>query len=170
LPLGAESSWLTTYYRHNLDGSYSDAAACGNEAASERTMVHKLTVESVAYWAREYHVDGFRFDLVGVLDLRIMLAVRVALDEIDPSLFMYGEGWTAGPSSLPQAERAVKANVGKLDRVAAFGDELRDGVKASCITLQGVAFLPVSDEFLRTKGGSHNSYNLPDSVNLEQFR
>ncbi|MBT9392032.1 type I pullulanase [Hymenobacter sp. NST-14] len=243
------------YYRHRPDGSLSDAAACGNEVASERPMVRKLIVESVAYWAREYHADGFRFDLMGVLDLRTMRAVRVALDEVDHSLFVYGEGWTAGASPVSETQRAVKANVGRLDRVAAFSDELRDGVKghyarhrepgfasgqpgleesvkfgivaatrhpqldyarvnysrapwasapAQCInyvachddmvlwdkllaavpgaaeeerirmdvlsntivfTSQGVPFLPIGDEFLRTKNGSHNSYNLPDSVN-----
>ncbi|UOQ78906.1 type I pullulanase [Hymenobacter sp. 5516J-16] len=243
------------YYRHNPDGSLSDAAACGNEIASERPMVRKLIVESVVYWAREYHVDGFRFDLMGILDLRTMRALRVALDQIDHSIFLYGEGWTARPSPLPEAERALKANVGKLDRIAAFGDELRDGVKGgvsrpadpgfvggqpgqeesvkfgivgatqhpqldynkvnyakapwattpaqainyvAChddrllwdeltvgnpgaseaelikldllsntivFTSQGVPFLPIGDEFLRTKGGSHNSYNQPDSVN-----
>ncbi|UOQ73066.1 type I pullulanase [Hymenobacter cellulosilyticus] len=243
------------YYRQKPDGSYSDATACGNEVASERPMVRKLIVESVAYWAREYHVDGFRFDLMGVLDLRTMRAVRVALDEIDHSIFIYGEGWTAGASPLPETERAVKANVPKLDRIAAFGDELRDAVKGhyarqneagfasgqlgleesvkfgivaatqhpqldyskvnyskapwanepsqainyvAChddrvlwdkltvanpgaseeelikmdvlsntivFTSQGIPFLPVGDEFLRTKGGSHNSYNQPDNVN-----
>ncbi|MDO7845587.1 type I pullulanase [Hymenobacter sp. M29] len=243
------------YYRHNADGTLSNATACGNEVASERPMVRKLIVESVAYWAREYHADGFRFDLMGVLDLETMRAVRVALDQQDHSILMYGEGWTAGPSPLPDAQRALKANMGKIDRIAAFGDELRDGVKGhyarqtepgfasgqpgleesvkfgivgatqhpqldyskvnyskapwasspaqainyvAChddmvlwdklavstpnaseaqrlkmdllsntivFTSQGIPFLPVGDEFLRTKGRSHNSYNLPDSVN-----
>lgn len=243
------------YYRHTPDGQLSNATACGNEVASERPMVRKLIVESVAYWAREYHADGFRFDLMGVLDLETMRAVRVALDQQDHSILLYGEGWTAGPSPLPEARRAVKANLAKLDRVAAFGDELRDGVKghyadqkqpgfasgqpgleesvkfgivgtvshpqldyakvnyskapwagspaqsinyvachddmvlfdklraanpgaseadlikmdllsaAIVFTSQGLPFLPLGDEFLRTKGGAHNSYNLPDSVN-----
>ena len=243
------------YYRHNPDGTRANASACGNEVASERPMVRKLIVESVAYWAREYHADGFRFDLMGVLDSETMRAVRVALDLQDHSILVYGEGWAAGPSPLPEARRAVKANVGRLVRIAAFGDELRDGVKghyarhtepgfasgqpgleesvkfgivaatphpqldyakvnysktpwatspaqainyvachddlvlwdklrvanpgaseaelirmdllsnAIVFTAQGIPFLPVGDEFLRTKGGSSNSYNLPDSVN-----
>ena len=243
------------YYRHNPDGTLSNATACGNEVASERPMVRKLIVESVAYWAHEYHADGFRFDLMGVLDIETMRAVRVALDQQDHSIFLYGEGWTAGPSPLPEARRAVKANMARLPRIAAFGDELRDGVKGhyarqaepgfasgqpgleesvkfgivaatphaqldyakvnysqapwatdpgqalnyvAChddrvlwdklavanpgaseaeliqmdllsnvivFTAQGVPFLPVGDEFLRTKGGASNSYNLPDSVN-----
>jgi pullulanase len=243
------------YFRHNADGSYSNATACGNEVASERPMVRKLIVDCVSYWARQYHVDGFRFDLMGVLDLETMRAVRVALDQQDHSIFIYGEGWAAGPSPLSEAQRAVKANVARLPRIAAFGDELRDGVKGhyahqaeggfaggqpgleeslkfgivaatphlqidytkvnyskapwagqpgqaisyvSChddrilwdklvvshptlseadlikldvlsntivFTSQGIPFLPIGDEFLRTKKGASNSYNLPDSIN-----
>jgi pullulanase len=243
------------YFRHEANGQLANATACGNEVASERPMVRKLIVDAVSYWAREYHVDGFRFDLMGVLDLETMRAVRVALDQQDHSIFVYGEGWAAGPSPLPESQRAVKANVAQLPRIAAFGDELRDGVKghyahqaeagfvgaqpgleesvkfgivaatphpqldyakvnyskapwasqpgqalnyvachddrvlwdkltvanptateaeliqmdALCNTIvftsQGVPFLPIGDEFLRTKKGASNSYNLPDSVN-----
>lgn len=243
------------YFRHQADGSLSNATACGNEIASERPMVRKLIVDAVSYWAREYHVDGFRFDLMGVLDLETMRAVRVALDQQDHSIFVYGEGWAAGPSPLPEAQRAVKANLARLPRIAAFGDELRDGVKghyahpaeagfvggqpglaesvkfgivaatqhsqldyakvnysrapwaatpaqainyvachddhvlwdkltiahpkateaelirmdALCNTIvftsQGIPFLPIGDEFLRTKKGASNSYNLPDNIN-----
>jgi len=243
------------YFRHQADGSLANATACGNEIASERPMVRKLIVEAVSYWASHYHVDGFRFDLMGVLDLETMRAVRVALDQQDNSIFVYGEGWAAGPSPLPEAQRAVKANLPHLPRIAAFGDELRDGVKghyarqaeagfvggqpgleesvkfgivaatqhpqldyqqvnyskapwasqpaqainyvachddrvlwdklniahpaaseealikldALCTTIiftsQGVPFLPIGDEFLRTKKGAANSYNLPDSLN-----
>ena len=243
------------YFRHNADGSLSNATACGNEVASERPMVRKLIVEATAWWASHYHVDGFRFDLMGVLDLETMRAVRVALDQQDHSILVYGEGWTAGASPLPEAQRAVKANMPRLSRVAAFGDELRDGVKGhyahqaeagfvggrpgleesvkfgivgavqhpqldyakvnyshapwanqpgqaisyvAChddrvlwdklrvanptasedelirmdalsntivFTSQGIPFLPLGDDFLRTKKGSANSYNLPDSIN-----
>ena len=243
------------YFRHNADGTLSNATACGNEIASERPMVRKLIVEATSHWARAYHVDGFRFDLMGVLDLETMRAVRVALDQQNHRIFMYGEGWAAGPSPLPEALRAVKANLPHLDRVAAFGDELRDGVKGhyahqaaagfvggqpgleesvkfgivgatqhpqldyqkvnyskapwasqpgqaityvAChddrtlwdklkianpiasedelirmdvlsntivFTSQGVPFLSIGDDFLRTKKGSANSYNLPDSIN-----
>ena len=243
------------FFRHNADGSLSNATACGNEIASERPMARKFIVEAVSYWAREYHVDGFRFDLMGVLDSETMRSVRVALDQQDHSILVYGEGWAAGPSPLPEAQRAVKANVARLPRIAAFGDELRDGVKghyarqaeagfvggqqgleesvkfgivaatrhpqldyakvnystgpwaaspaqalnyvachddrvlwdklrvahptaseeelirmdALCNTIvftsQGVPFLPIGDEFLRTKKGASNSYNLPDNIN-----
>ncbi|MEJ7664864.1 MAG: hypothetical protein WKG07_37800 [Hymenobacter sp.] len=117
------------YFRHNADGSLSNATACGNEVASERPMVRKLIVDAVSHWARAYHVDGFRFDLMGVLDVATMRAVRVALDQQDHGILVYGEGWAAGPSPLPESQRAVKANVARLPRIAAFGDELRDGVK-----------------------------------------
>lgn len=96
------------FYRHNPDGSYSDAAHCGNETASEREMVRRYIVESVKYWAKEFHVDGFRFDLMGIHDLETMNQVRKALDEIDPTIFIYGEGWTAGPSPYPEEKRALK--------------------------------------------------------------
>lgn len=119
------------YYRQNEDGSYSDAAACGNEVASERPMVRKMIVESVKYWAEEYHVDGFRFDLMGILDIETMNEVRRVLDEVDPSIIVYGEGWTAGSSPLPDEKRALKQNVPQLDRIAAFSDEIRDGLKGN---------------------------------------
>ena len=117
------------YYRQREDGSYADATGCGNETASERPMMRKFIVESVAYWAREYHLDGFRFDLMGVHDITTMNAVSDTLKKIDPSIFVYGEGWTAGASPLDEAERAVKKNTYQLKRIAAFGDEMRDGIK-----------------------------------------
>lgn len=122
------------YYRKNPDGSFSDAAACGNETASERAMMRKYIVESVKYWAKEYHMDGFRFDLMGIHDIETMNAVTQALHEIDPTIFVYGEGWTAGASPLPQEEQALKANTPKLEAVAAFSDDIRDGIKGSVFT------------------------------------
>lgn len=119
------------YYRQNSDGSYSNASACGNELATERTMVRKFIVESVKFWAREYHIDGFRFDLMGIIDIETMKEVRKALDDIDPTLFIYGEGWTAGSSAYAESKRALKSSIKQLPGIAAFGDELRDGVKGS---------------------------------------
>nr|MDQ3396098.1 type I pullulanase [Bacteroidota bacterium] len=119
------------YYRQNSDGSYSNASGCGNEVATERTMVRKLIIESVNFWAREYHIDGFRFDLMGVMDVETMKEIRKGLDEIDPSIFIYGEGWSAGASSYGENKRAVKTNIRQLPGIAAFSDELRDGVKGS---------------------------------------
>jgi len=119
------------YYRQNEDGGFSDASACGNETASERPMVRKMIVESVLHWVREYHVDGFRFDLMGIHDLETMNAVARALREVDPTIFVYGEGWTAGPTPLPDEQLALKKNTHRLEGVAAFSDDLRDGLKGS---------------------------------------
>ncbi|MDX1478045.1 MAG: type I pullulanase [Saprospiraceae bacterium] len=119
------------YYRQNPDGSLSNASACGNETASERPMMRKYILESVEYWVREYHFDGFRFDLMGIHDIVTMQAVAERLHQIDPTLFIYGEGWKAGASPLPDSLLALKANMPKLRGIAAFSDELRDGVKGS---------------------------------------
>jgi pullulanase len=119
------------FYRYNSDGSPSNASGCGNETASEKTMMRQYIIESVCYWAKEYHIDGFRFDLMGVHDIQTMNEVRKALDAIDPTLFIYGEGWTAGGSPLPEAERAIKQNGLQMPRIAVFSDDFRDAVKGS---------------------------------------
>lgn len=243
------------YYRFNEDGTRSDASACGNETASERAMMRKFIVESVCYWAREYHLDGFRFDLMGIHDIETMNEVAAALKKINPDIFVYGEGWTAGGSPLPEEQQALKKNTKKLVNVSAFSDDIRDGLKGSVfidtstgfvsgaenmeasirfgvvgsidhpqidyanvnyskaswanepwqaisyvschdnhtlfdklnvsrpdasadeiramhklsnaivLTSQGVSFLHAGVEMMRTKGGEHNSYNLPDEIN-----
>ncbi|RMD71556.1 MAG: type I pullulanase, partial [Bacteroidetes bacterium] len=122
------------FFRHDADGSYSNASGCGNETASERPMMRKFIVESVRYWATEYHIDGFRFDLMAIHDLETMRAVRQALDQIDPTIFVYGEGWTAGASPLPDSLRALKANIPRLPGIAAFSDEVRDAIKGHVFT------------------------------------
>lgn len=119
------------FYRHNPDGTYSDASACGNETASERAMMRHYIVESVKYWATEYHIDGFRFDLMGIHDIETMNKVRSELTKIDPTIFIYGEGWTAKDSPLPVEERAIKVNAPKLNNVAVFSDDIRDAIKGS---------------------------------------
>ncbi len=128
------------FFRRQADGSYSDASACGNETASERPMMRKFIVESVSYWARTYHIDGFRFDLMGIHDLETMRAVRRALDQIDSTIFVYGEAWTAAASPLPDTLRALKANIPKLDGIAAFCDEIRDGIKGHVFTPDDTGF------------------------------
>ena len=117
------------YYRHNEDGSFSDASACGNEIATERPMVRKMILESVLHWAEEYHIDGFRFDLMGIMDIETMNIIRQQLDDIDPTILMYGEGWTASSSPYPETKRALKKNTTSLVKIAAFSDDLRDGIK-----------------------------------------
>ena len=117
------------YYRQDSTGGFSNASACGNETASERAMMRKFMVESVKYWATEYHIDGFRFDLMGIHDIETMNLITQELEKIDPSIFVYGEGWTAGDSPLPLERRAIKHNTVNLSKVAAFSDDLRDGIK-----------------------------------------
>jgi pullulanase len=119
------------YYRQTPDGKFSNATACNNETASERAMMRKFMVESVKYWVQEYHVDGFRFDLMGVHDIETMNLISKELHAIKPGILLYGEGWTAGASPLPESVRAVKANAAKLDRIAVFSDDIRDGIKGS---------------------------------------
>lgn len=119
------------FYRFRQDGSMSDASACGNEIASERPMVSKYIRESVAYWANEYHIDGFRFDLMGIHDIATMNEISRTLHKIDPTILIYGEGWKAGDSPLPDSLLALKANTPQLDRIAAFSDDVRDGIKGS---------------------------------------
>lgn len=129
------------YYRLKEDGSWSDASACGNETASEKAMMRKFIIESCKYWVEEYHIDGFRFDLMGIHDLETMNMVTDALHTIDPSIYVYGEGWTAGESPLPDSLKALKANVLDLKAVAAFSDDLRDGIKGSVFDDLSKAFV-----------------------------
>ncbi|CAN5319094.1 type I pullulanase [soil metagenome] len=117
------------FYRQNPNGTYSNASGCGNEIASERLMVRKYIIESVSFWAREYHIDGFRFDLMGIMDIETMAGIRQAINKIDTSIFLYGEGWTAGSSPFPAKKRALKNNMTHLPGISAFCDEMRDGIK-----------------------------------------
>lgn len=117
------------YHRHWDDGRYSDASGCGNETASDLQQMRDYIINSVKYWAKEYHIDGFRFDLMAIHDIETMNQVAAALKEIDPSIFVYGEGWTASDSPLPEADRALKNNVSKMTDIAVFSDDIRDAVK-----------------------------------------
>lgn len=117
------------YYRHRADGSYSDASGCGNETASDRQQMRDFIINSVSHWAKEYHIDGFRFDLMAIHDTETMNQVVEELHKINPSIFVYGEGWTAGDSPLPVERRALKENVSKMKGVAVFSDDIRDAVK-----------------------------------------
>ncbi len=240
------------YYRHNLDGSLSNGSGCGNEFAGERAMAGKFICDSLCFWAEEYKIDGFRFDLMGLLDIPTLNRCAARLKAINPSIILYGEGWTGGCSPLPESLRGMKRNAVKLPDFAMFSDDFRDGVKGSVfsdsdcgyvnggcadrteliksvisagiyrsdtdrpeeycwtdnpqqvinyvechdnltlydkLTLsmpdytpeeieaadrlaaalvflsQGIPFIQAGQEFLRSKGLEHNSYNLPDSVN-----
>lgn len=117
------------YHRHWDDGRYSDASGCGNETASDRQQMRDYIINSVKYWADEYHIDGFRFDLMAIHDIETMNEVAAELKKINPSIFVYGEGWTAGDSPLPVADRALKENVSKMTDIAVFSDDIRDAIK-----------------------------------------
>ncbi len=117
------------YYRQRNNGTFSDASGCGNEIASERSMVRKYIIDSLKFWAEEYHIDGFRFDLMGILDINTMNAIRAEMDKIDSQIVLYGEGWTAAPSPLHEKYRAMKGNTPKLNRIAVFNDDFRDSLK-----------------------------------------
>jgi pullulanase len=128
------------YFRHKKDGSFSDATACGNETASEMPMMRKFMLESVLYWAKEYHIDGFRFDLMGVHDIATMNLISAELHKIRPDILLYGEGWTAGASPLPDSVRGLKKNAAKLDRIAVFSDDVRDGIKGTVFDINDRGF------------------------------
>jgi pullulanase len=116
------------YFRHKKDGSFSDATACGNETASEMPMMRKFMLESLQYWVKEYHIDGFRFDLMGVHDIETMNIISDTLHKIKPDILLYGEGWTAGASPLPDSLRALKKNAYRLRNIAVFSDDIKGSV------------------------------------------
>ena len=125
------------FYRKNADGTYSNGSGCGNETASERESMRQFMIESVKYWVDEYHIDGFRFDLMGVHDIETMNAIRAAVPQ---DIFIYGEGWSAG-SCAYSGELAMKANVSKMPGIAAFSDELRDALRGPWDSNSKAAFL-----------------------------
>jgi pullulanase len=129
------------YYRNWEDGGFSDASACGNETASDKEMMRKFILESVSYWAREYHLDGFRFDLMGIHDITTMNEVAAAVKKVNPNIFVYGEGWTAGDSPLPEDEQALKKNIKKMPQITAFSDDIRDGLKGSVFEDESTGFV-----------------------------
>ena len=125
------------YYRKNADGSYSNGSGCGNETASEREGMRQFMIESVKYWVDGYHIDGFRFDLMGVHDIETMNAIRAA---VPSDIFIYGEGWSAG-SCAYSGELAMKANINKMPGIAAFSDEMRDALRGPWDSNSKAAFL-----------------------------
>ena len=117
------------YYRKTADGRYSDGSGCGNETASERPLMREFMIESVKNWINEFHIDGFRFDLMGVHDIETMNQIRAAVDAIDPTIYIYGEGWSAGTCAYPQEKLAMKASTYKLNGIGAFSDDMRDALR-----------------------------------------
>jgi pullulanase len=119
------------YHRFTQEGKWSNASACGNETASDRPMMRKFMLESMKYWVEEYHIDGFRVDLMGIHDIETMNVISKELHQIKPDILLYGEGWTAGDSPLPENQRSLKKYTHRLDKIAAFSDDMRDGLKGS---------------------------------------
>ena len=117
------------YYRFTADKKYSNGSGCGNETASDQPMMRKFMIESVKYWINEFHIDGFRFDLMGCHDIETMNEIRKAVDEIDPTIFIYGEGWSAGACAIPNERLGMKANIPQMPGIAAFSDEIRDALR-----------------------------------------
>ena len=138
------------YYRKTADGQYSNGSGCGNETASEQPMMRRFMLESVKYWMDEYHIDGFRFDLMGCHDIETMNQIRQMVDAIDPTAFIYGEGWSAGACALPNDQLGMKANILKMPGIAAFSDEIRDALRG-----------PFSDD---TKPGWLGGVNEKESI------
>lgn len=139
------------YYRQwEKDQKYSDAAACGNETASDREMMRKFIIESVVYWAKEYHIDGFRFDLMAIHDIETMNQVAAALKKVDPSIIIYGEGWTAQDSPLPEKYRALKIHANQMEGVAVFSDDIRDAIKGNVFDEKSTGFISGNDTMKET--------------------
>ena len=141
------------YYRQNAKGTFSNGSGCGNETASDRAMYQKYMIDSLTYWATEYHLDGFRFDLMGIHDTDTMNAIRAALDKIDPDILIYGEPWTAEASPCPKAT-AVQGNMKLVsEEIAAFNDKVRDAIKGSCFNAADPGFIQGAGYEEALKGG-----------------
>lgn len=129
------------YYRYTADGKPSNGSGCGNETASENRLMRQFMLESMKYWVNEYHIDGFRVDLMGIHDIETMNLIRKELTAIDPNIFIYGEGWTAGSCAYPTEKLALKAHIKQLPGIAAFSDELRDALRGPFSDDKQAAFL-----------------------------
>lgn len=173
----AESNFELTvpgyFYRQKEDGSLANGSGCGNETASERPMMRKFMIESVLYWMKEYHIDGFRFDLMGVHDIETMNEIRKAVSEVDSSVCIYGEGWAAEAPQYPADSLAMKANIAQMPGVAVFSDELRDGLCGSVWEKKKGGFLAgVPGEEMSVKFGIVGAIEHPqvryDSVNYSK--
>lgn len=137
------------YYRFNDNGTFSNGSGCGNETASNRSMMRKFIVESVSYWQDEYNLDGFRFDLMALHDITTLQQVEKAVHSANPKALIYGEGWTGGTSTLATSEQATLKNLSKLNSgtstrgvngIAMFNDVIRDGVKGSVFNIDDTGF------------------------------
>ncbi len=129
------------YYHRTSHNWFSNGSGCGNELASERAMVRKFILDSVEFWAKEYKIDGFRFDLMGLIDIETVNLIRDKLTEINPQILMYGEGWTGGESPYSSQKLAYKWNSYQFARVGLFNDNLRDAVKGAVFNIYDKGFV-----------------------------
>ena len=126
---GFERTMPGYFYRMREDGTFFNGSGCGNETASEREMFRKYMIESLEWWMKEYHIDGFRFDLMAIHDIDTMNQISERLHAIDPDVVIYGEGWAAMDPAYPSDQIALKVNTHMLDKVGAFSDNIRDAVR-----------------------------------------
>ena len=124
-----QRTWPNVFYRNTADGRWSDGSGVGHETASALPPLRKFMLQSMRYWVDEYHVDGFRVDLMGMHDIATMNQIRAMFDRDFPATFIYGEGWSAGTCAYPAEKLAMKANIGRMPGIAAFGDEMRDALR-----------------------------------------
>ena len=149
------------FFRTNAEGIYTDGSGCGNEVATERPMATKFIAESVAWWAKEYRIKGFRFDLMGCIDIDTMKAVRAAVNEIDPTIVLYGEGWTGGGSALDGAKQSntdniyTKLNLDANFPIGGFNDCGRDGAKGNTVWADVIP----AGGWINEPSGVENVYN-----------
>ncbi len=149
------------YFRRDENGRLSNGSGCGNEFASERAMARKLIADCLCHWLTEYRIDGFRFDLMGLLDIDTLNLCAARLKEINPAVLLYGEGWTGGASPLPEEKRGTIANAAKIPDYSLFSDEFRDCVKGSVFSDEDRGYINGNaesrDELMKTAfagGGS----------------
>ena len=126
---GFERTMPGYFYRMREDGTFFNGSGCGNETASEQAMFRKYMIESLEWWMKEYHIDGFRFDLMAIHDIKTMNIISERLHAIDPAVVIYGEGWAAMAPAFPEDQIALKVNTHMLDRIGAFSDNIRDAVR-----------------------------------------
>ena len=117
------------FYRMREDGTFADVSGCGNETASDKPMMQKYIVESLEYWVKEYHIDGFRFDLMAIHDIETMNLIRKRLEALNPNILLYGEGWAASAPLYDESKLAFKRYTYQMPGVAAFSDDIRDALR-----------------------------------------
>lgn len=159
-------------FRIDENCNYSNGTACGNDVASNHKMIRKYIVDSVVYWAKEFCLDGFRFDLMGILDIETMNTIRQKLDEIDDSIIVLGEGWHLN-TDLKEDEKATQTNANKLKGIAFFNDDIRDSIKGSSFEPLGLGFVSLTnkkdDRLIKSIKGGKGLYTYTEPSQLIQY-